>query len=57
MKSTHKITLGFMILLFIGCGEGSTIHKDPPAPTNITETPTSPVINEKEKVPPAVPSI
>ena len=53
MKTTYKIILGFIFLLFIGCaGENSKS-------TEITEQngPKSPVVNEKEKVPPSIPNI
>jgi hypothetical protein len=53
MKTTYKIILGFMILGFIGCGEGSSNSAE------MTEQngPKSPVLNEKEKVPPSIPNI
>jgi len=53
MKTTYKTVLGLMLLLFVGCGGGSS---------NTTETseqnvPKSPVVSEKEKIPPAIPDI
>ncbi len=54
MKRTHQITLGFMLLLFIGCGGGSTTT---PSETQRQDVPKSPVLNAQEKVPPAVPKI
>ena len=53
MKTTYTIILGFIFLLFVGCGEGRS---------NATETteqngPKSPVVNEKERVPPSIPNI
>jgi len=44
-----------MLLLFVGCG-GSSTHEDPPAP-NTSETPKSPVLENKEKTPPSIPNI
>lgn len=46
--------LGFILLSFIGCGEGSSTYEDSPAPTN---TPKSPVLENKEKIPPSIPNI
>jgi len=48
-----RLVLGFIFLLFIGCGSGNS---------NTTETtkqngPKSPVVNEKEKAPPSIPNI
>ena len=52
---TYKIILGFIVLLFVGCGEGSSS-------TSSNESleqngPKSPVLNEKGKVPPSIPNI
>jgi len=54
MKTTYKIILGFMLLLFIGCEGGNTT-----APTKGTEQdiPKSPVVEDTAKVPPSIPAI
>jgi len=54
MKTTYKIILGFMILLFIGCGGENTT-----TPTKGTEqdVPKSPVVEDAAKVPPSIPAI
>ncbi len=52
MKTIYKTVLGLMLLLFVGCGGNSK-------PTDTTEqnVPKSPVVSEKEKIPPAIPDI
>lgn len=47
-----SIFIGFIAIMFIGCGGSSTV-KDP-APS---DTPTSPVTQEKGKTPPSIPNI
>ena len=55
---TYTIFLGLMLVLFVGCGEGSSTHEDPPAPSsNTNDVPKSPVLGNKEKVPPSIPNI
>jgi len=53
MKTTYKIILGLMLLLLLGCGGGNSNSSE------FTEqnAPKSPVMNEKEKVPPSIPNI
>ena len=47
------ITLGFIFLLFINCGGATSTSTE----TSVQDAPKSPVLNEQEKVPPAVPRI
>ncbi len=53
MKTIYKTVLGLMLLLFVGCGGGSS------NPNKSTEqnVPKSPVVSEKEKIPPSIPDI
>jgi hypothetical protein len=53
MKTTYKIILGFIFLLFVSCGSERS------RATESTEqnTPTAPLFNEKEKIPPSIPNI
>lgn len=53
MKTTYKIILGFIFLLFVGCGD----ERSNTTATTEQNGPTSPVLNEKEKVPPSIPNI
>ena len=48
----QSIVIGFIVMMFVGCG-GTTTVKDP-APS---ETPQSPVTQEKGKTPPSIPVI
>ena len=48
-----KIILGFIVMIFIGCGSSSSSKKDPVS----NDAPASPVTQEKGKIPPSVPSI
>ncbi len=51
MKTTYKIVLGCIFLVFIGCGESSSNS------TEITNGPKSPVVENKDKIPPSIPNI
>lgn len=54
MKTTYTITLGFILLLFVGCGGGSS----KPIPEAETQAvPKSPVHNDQTKSPPSIPNI
>lgn len=50
MKS---IILGFIVMIFIGCGSSSNSKKDPVS----NDAPASPITQEKGKTPPSVPNI
>jgi hypothetical protein len=52
----RSIILGFIVMIFIGCGSSST-KKDPIALSLSTDAPASPVTKEKGKIPPSIPSI
>ena len=53
MKRVYRIILGFTFLLLLGCGGGSSNSTN----TDKQNVPKSPVVSEKEKVPPAIPNI
>ena len=56
MKTTYKIILGFTFLLFLGCSSDS--NNSGKATEALEQNgPKSPVVNEKEKVPPSIPNI
>ena len=48
----ESIIIGLMAIIFIGCGSSNSVENSRPS-----DTPKSPIIQEKDKVPPSIPNV